>query len=371
MTLATISVVIYAFLGMLAALMLMKSRRAEVPHVELPSVTVIVAARNEESALPDCLDALAAQNYPADRIEFLIVDDESTDATAALVRERMTDERFQLLHVERLPGHPPGKSAALHTGMNRAIGEIVLFTDADCRPPAGWARSMASKLAASSSLVMLAGITHVNGRGLWARLQTADWALLKGVAAGMSAAGFTLTAMGNNMAIRRSAYQDVGGYPSIPPSVTEDYALSRRLAGIGGIALDAHPSLHNNTLPVESLTAFFKQRRRWARGALAASPAAFAFYAAVLAAHALPLLLILTAGTALIPLFIAKVATDGIVIAVASRPEDRWKSIATLPLYELLLYAYVLALPLSLAVAPDITWKDRRHAEGSTSGTGE
>src|SRR5690625_3138181 len=139
--------------------------------------------------------------------------------------------------------------------------------------------------------------------------------------------------MGNNMAIRRSAYEDVRGYPSIPPSVTEDYALSRRLAGIGGIALDAHPSLHNITLPVESLTAFFKQRCRLVRGALTASTAAFAVCAAVLVAHALPLLLILSAGIALIPLFISMVATDGIVIAAASRPDDRWKSVVMLTLY--------------------------------------
>src|SRR5690625_7977652 len=113
---------------------------------------------------------------------------------------------------------------------------------------------------------MLAGITHVNGRGLWARLQTADWALLKGVAAGMSAAGFTLTAMGNNMAIRRSAYQDVGGYPSIPPSVTEDYALSRRLAGIGRIAPHAHPPRHNITAPGPAPNAMFQQQPPCARG---------------------------------------------------------------------------------------------------------
>src|SRR5690625_7492444 len=122
---------------------------------------------------------------------------------------------------------------------------------------------------------MLAGITHVNGRGLWARLQTADWALLKGVAAGMSAAGFTLTAMGNNMAIRRAAYQDVGGYPSIPPSVTEDYALSRRLAGTGGTELDAQPFLPTISLPGESVAGIFKQPRRWAGGCVAACTAAF------------------------------------------------------------------------------------------------
>ena len=378
MTLATFAVVVYAFLGLLAAVMITRARRAVLPgtvlpEAGLPMVSIIVAARNEEDALPDCLDALAAQSYPADRIEFLIVDDESTDRTADSVESRSSDARFRLIQVEELPGHPPGKTAALHSGMEQAQGEIILFTDADCRPPVGWARSLAGKLAALPSLVMLAGVTHITGRGLWARLQSADWALLKGVASGLSATGFTPTVMGNNMAIRRSAYEEVGGYPSVPASVTEDFALSRRLAGIGGIALDAHPSLSNLTLPVESLTAFFRQRRRWARGALAASPAAFAFYAVVLAAHVLPLLLVFTAGTALVPLFVAKVLTDAAVILAATPTGERWKSVAVLPLYEILLYAYVLTLPLSLAVAPDITWKDRRHAEASSSraGTGE
>src|SRR5690625_7919915 len=115
-------------------------------------------------------------------------------------------------------------------------------------------------------------------------------------------------AMGNNMVIRRASNEDGGGYTSIPPSVTEDYAMSRRLAGIGGIALDAHPSLHNITLPVESLTAFFKQRRRWARGSLAAFPADFAFYEAVFVPHAFTDSIIVNYGSLYVSIFSTKTA---------------------------------------------------------------
>ncbi len=372
MTLALLAVATYVALGIAASILVVRARRRDLgtPR-ETPFVSVIVAARNEEDALSDCLAALAAQNYPQESIEFIVVDDESTDGTRALVEAKAaSDPRFRVMDTQPLPGHPPGKSAALHTGIEAAEGDILLFTDADCRPPAQWVEALASELS-HPDVGAVGGTTRVIGRDLHARMQANDWTLLKGVAAGWSLAGFPLTAMGNNMGIRREAYDDVGGYPELQPSVTEDYALFRAIGKAGWeVRLDPHPALENRTLAERRVRDVFRQRRRWARGSLAASPLAVAFYAVVYAAHLLPLLILATHPSAAGVMIAAKALTDALVLTTASARGSAIPNLIAWPLYELYLYAYLLLLPVSLAVVPDITWKSRPFRQGDSGGTG-
>ena len=84
---------------------------------ELPTVDVVVPAFNEEGHVDRCLDAIFAQDYPADRYRVWVVDAGSTDETARVVRERAaSDGRLALVNGQRAaergaglqPGHPAG-----------------------------------------------------------------------------------------------------------------------------------------------------------------------------------------------------------------------------------------------------------------------
>ncbi len=374
MTLAVSAIVVYAALGILSAVMVLRARRrpAATDPAELPRASIIVAARNEESQIGACIDALAAQNYPEELIEILIIDDDSTDQTRTVIDAKVADDvRFFVVGAEALAGHPPGKAAALHTGIERASGELLLFTDADCRPPVSWARAMVTEMR-EAELGALGGLTRVSGSGLRARLQAVDWTLLKGVASGWSLAGIPLTAMGNNMAVSREAYNDIGGFPTLKPSVTEDYALFKAIGDAGWkIRLDPHPSLENKTAAEPRLRDVFRQRRRWASGALTASPIAFAFYVAIFAAHLLPVLLLPTNLQPALIMIGCKVVVDALVLSVSSARGRTLFNLGVWPVYEVWLYAYVLALPITLAVVPEIIWKERpfRHVDAGGSRT--
>ncbi|MFW5973123.1 MAG: glycosyltransferase [Bacteroidota bacterium] len=369
MTLAVAVVALYALAGLGSAALVWRARQRSLPDVPLPRISVVVAARNEEKVISGCLAALAAQDYPADGIDFVIVDDASNDATLAIARSvTATDDRFTVTQVETQE-ELSGKAAALHHGIGVTSSEIILLTDADCRPPASWARCMARAMAAPN-VGVLGSITRVERRGLFGRLQSIDWTLLKSVAAGWSLSGRPLTAMGNSMAVRREAYDFVGGFPSVARSVTEDYALFERIGSSSPFTaqLLPHSSLENRTLPEPDLMSFFRQRRRWARGAIATSPLATAFYVVIYGAHLLPLLLVPTAAAAATYLIAAKVLTDVVVLSAGSERGMLAENLVLLPLYELFLHAYVLFLPVSLAVAPDITWKQRRyHSSGGSA----
>lgn len=98
----------------------------------LPPLSVIVAARNEESQLSHTIEALLAQDYPD--YEILIVDDHSRDSTAELVRSWMQkDGRLRLIESEG-----SGKKAAVASGIAAARHDVCVFTDADCRPSPMW-----------------------------------------------------------------------------------------------------------------------------------------------------------------------------------------------------------------------------------------
>jgi glycosyltransferase involved in cell wall biosynthesis len=100
------------------------------PPAQLPTASVVVAARDEERHIRDAMRTLFALDHPA--LEIIAVDDRSSDGTGAILDALATeDPRLSVEHVTALPGGWLGKNHALHQGALRARGEFILFTDAD------------------------------------------------------------------------------------------------------------------------------------------------------------------------------------------------------------------------------------------------
>ena len=106
-------------------------------------VSVIVPVRNGEKVIHGCLDALSAQDLPASDYEVIIVDDGSTDDTAEVVR------RYPGVRLIQQP--PAGPATARNRGIAATQGDIILFTDADCRPKPDWARRLVTALEKSGA----------------------------------------------------------------------------------------------------------------------------------------------------------------------------------------------------------------------------
>lgn len=96
----------------------------------LPSVSIIVAARDEERHIAAALTTLLRLDYPD--YELIVVDDRSGDGTGAILdRLAESDPRLRVVHVAELPPGWLGKNHALWLGAGQARGELLLFTDAD------------------------------------------------------------------------------------------------------------------------------------------------------------------------------------------------------------------------------------------------
>ena len=183
-----------------------------------PFVSVVIAARDEEKTIGRCLAALSDQDYPASRYEVIVVDDRSSDGTGGVLAAwsgRMKNLRW--LQVGTEPSPLTGKKRALDLGIRGSRGEIILTTDADCLPKPTWIGAMVRAFEPAVGLVAGYASTEEPGErtSLLRQLRSLERMAVAGVAAGSIGLGRGLTAVGQNLAYRKSVYVEVGGFSKI------------------------------------------------------------------------------------------------------------------------------------------------------------
>lgn len=209
---------------------------APLPQV-LPLVSVLVPARNEERNIGACLESLMAQDYP--RMEILVLDDDSSDATAAMV-EAMAgrDGRIRLLRGKPLPMGWHGKAWACHQLAQAAHGEWLLFADADTRHRPN-SVSSALALARARNLDLLSLIPDMGLKGFWERVMMSVIPLV--FVGCVPHFAFTRTrwpvlagAIGPFMLFRRETYERFGGHEAVRSDIVEDVFIARWVKRVGG-----------------------------------------------------------------------------------------------------------------------------------------
>ncbi|MBN1782967.1 glycosyltransferase [bacterium] len=236
---------------------------------DIPFVSVVVAARDEEENIRACISALQRQTYPGQAYEIIISDDRSSDGTAAIVQEMAkADNRIRLVRIrDEQVGMAP-KKRALKQGIDSAKGEILLFTDADCVAEPGWISGMMRHFDTDTGLVAGYGpLTRYRSASFFEKLTALDALALAGVAAGTFGLGFPLTCSGRSLAYRRSLYDDISGFSRIAGFVSGDDDLLLHMArGRTGWKMRycAEPGAFTETAPPHSLRQFAAQRTRHA-----------------------------------------------------------------------------------------------------------
>jgi chlorobactene glucosyltransferase len=214
--------------------------------VELPSLSIIVPARNEAQNLRRLLPSLLEQKYPGE-MEIIVVDDNSTDETAEVVERTMRSAqggeetinnqrssidnqrgRLRLIRVTDLPPGWLGKPHASHIGAAAACGKWLLFTDADMEHEPGSAASAVS-FAEANALDGLSLFPQQKTRGI------IDGAVLMVAFAGLFAALRPSTTMlnGQYVLVRRDVYEASGGFSAVCSEMLEDLAFGKLLAEQG------------------------------------------------------------------------------------------------------------------------------------------
>ncbi|MBI5379900.1 MAG: glycosyltransferase [Nitrospirae bacterium] len=210
------------------------------------TVSVIIPARNEEARITACLASLLAQETPP--LEILVVDDASTDRTAAVVEAiRQRAPSLRLIRNRTLPPGWIGKSHALHVGTAAARGSAsggwLLFVDADVTLAPHAVRETLAR-AEADGVALLSLSPEQTCVTWWEQIvQPVVFTFLarrfRRVEVNDPAAP-AAAANGQFLLIRRDAYFDLGGHEAIRGEMLEDVALAR-LAKAHGYRIALHP----------------------------------------------------------------------------------------------------------------------------------
>ncbi len=207
---------------------------ADPPPTDLsvwPRVSIIVPARNEARNLPLLLPSLLAQTYPADRLEIIVVDDGSTDATPAILAEwAAAHPQIRVVTGQPLPPGWKGKPWAMQQGAAAAQGEWLLFTDADTQhAPGALPTTISDAVTRAADLYTIVPELQVVG--------PAERLIMPVVTLGMAVffhpifvnnpRSSIVIANGQYLLFRRAVYDALGGVDAVHTEIAEDLELGR------------------------------------------------------------------------------------------------------------------------------------------------
>jgi cellulose synthase/poly-beta-1,6-N-acetylglucosamine synthase-like glycosyltransferase len=244
-----------------------------------PMVSVIIACRNEQEHVVALLTALAEQTYPAERYEVILSDDGSTDATAAKAMAFGCQQprlQLKLVQVKNRDQVVSAKKNALAQAIAASRGELLLFTDADCRPSPDWVAGLTACF--TPDVAMVIGFSPYELPNLtkpFHRLLALEALSLAALSAGTAGWGRPASCSGRNLAYRRTVYDRVGGFTQIAQFVSGDDDLFLKLALSAGfrVGYALAPELAVPTFLPASGGQFFHQRLRHASKGLHYGPA--------------------------------------------------------------------------------------------------
>ena len=288
---------------------------------DLPIVSVVIAARNEENNLPDLIYDLVNQEYPLDKLEVVFVDDRSTDLTNRLLSEASDNYSFiKHIVIEELSPEMTPKKYALTRGIESAKGEIIISTDADCRVGKLWVSSMTYDVIRCGGISI--GFSTVSDKKFFDQYQKIDF--LGIIAANAGAGGWKQfwSGTGQNLAYFKNDFLSVDGFEPVKNKISgDDMYLVQSISKIKTGSINIDPNSFVRTEPMRNIKEFINQRIRWASNAklnIKQSPYFFSFLATSLSFNFILLFFFLFSQNWHL-LFLFKFVCDGLVIFMGSK----------------------------------------------------
>src|SRR5690606_15088646 len=246
-----------------------------------------------EARRPRTLDALLAQEWPAGRLQIVVIDDRSADATPAILADYRARHpgRLDVVTVAALPPGLSPKKHALGQGLAAARGDWIAVTDADCIMGPRWIAGLMEHAAPDPGMIV--GVTAyeepAEGFEPAAGARALEFVSYGVTAAGLLALGFPVTANANNLAYRRSAFDEAGGFARHEGIVSgdDDFTLQEiHATGRWRVRTCVAPEAQVRTEAPPDWGVFWEQRKRWAGKCLYYRAPQVAFLALILAFYA-------------------------------------------------------------------------------------
>ena len=221
--------------------------------------SILIACRNEVRNLPHLFSALDKLDYPHAKYEVIIVDDASSDGSGELLRNYAeTSSQVKIFFLNTKSELYKGKKAALKKAAETAQYDILLFTDADCLPDKNWLLSYNHFFDDKTGMVVGYSPEHsANGFVQFTQIFNA------GLYAATIGLGSPFSCSGRNFAIKKSLFQQIGGYDSFRDNLAGD---DKQLLNL--VVKNKFTVAYNNLAPVYTASTdklLDQQKRRYSK----------------------------------------------------------------------------------------------------------
>lgn len=225
---------------------------------ELPPVSIIVPAWNEEAGIGKTLDSLLKLKYPKDRLEIIVVNDCSTDGTRRIAESYRKKGVIVVSNKQNI-----GAAATLNKGVRLAKGELVGRVDADSSVDSDSLRSMIHHFEDEKTAAVITNLKADRPKKFLERLQRLEYIYAAFYRRLMASINTLYITPGVLSLYRKSVLKKVGGFDE--KSITEDFEMAMRLH-YHGYRLASELSAVTYTTVPPTPKDLWSQRIRWGRG---------------------------------------------------------------------------------------------------------
>ncbi|OCQ91754.1 glycosyltransferase [Oscillatoriales cyanobacterium USR001] len=174
-------------------------------------ISVVIPVYNGEADLTDLISCLKAQTYPVEKVEYLLVDNNSCDRTLAIIQDAINynkqDTSSTITIRSIIENKIQSSYAARNQGIRAAKGEIIVFTDVDCRPESQWLEALIQPFSNSIVGIVAGEILPLPGKTIWEKHAALENTLSQKHTLSHAFCAYGQTA---NLAIRRQIFGEIG-----------------------------------------------------------------------------------------------------------------------------------------------------------------
>lgn len=240
----------------------------ELEEEKAPFVTIMVPAHNEGIVIVKTVEALLNFNFPRDKYEVIVINDNSSDNSAELLAslgKEYPDRNLHVINTDNITGGK-GKSNALNIGFKQAKGEVIAIYDADNTPEPNALRYLVAELVASEEYGAVVGKFRTRNKetNLLTKFINIETLAFQWMAQAGRFQLFKLcTIPGTNFIVRRSIIEEIGGWDE--KALAEDTEISFRIYMMG-YKIKFQPKAVTWEQEPQTLSVWFRQRTRWVKG---------------------------------------------------------------------------------------------------------
>lgn len=242
----------------------------------LPFISIIIAARNEEKNIGACIQSILRQTFPLDKFEVIIVNDHSTDNTTNVVLS-FKQGNIRLINLEDFTEKKvlnSYKKKSIETALQFAKGELIVTTDADCIAPEKWLETLAAFYKDKSPVFVALPVAFKNAseqdsflQRFFINFQSLDFMMLQGITGASVYKKFHAMCNGANLAYQKKVFYEVNGFEGIDAIASgDDMLLMHKIQNRYSekIMFLKSENVIVETAPAETFKDFIHQRIRWA-----------------------------------------------------------------------------------------------------------